>query len=88
MAATLTPDYEVQTTQLFNRAALGNLRARRAEFDNNTEKLLNSLSNNRKKGTLQGTQEITYKLARTRAAQLGFGRLYGTKGSLEQLQSE
>jgi hypothetical protein len=81
-------DLEVTTTQLFSRAALSSVRARSTEFDDNTQKMLTSLSNNRKRGALHGTQEITYKLSRSRAGQLGFGRLYGTKGSLEQLQSE
>jgi hypothetical protein len=81
-------DLDVTTTQLFSRTALGSLWARRAELDDTTQKLLTSLYNNRKKGSLHGTQDVTYKLSRSRAGQLGFGRLYGTKGSLEQLQNE
>lgn len=79
---------DVSTTQLFSRAALGALWTRRADFDAATVSMLDALYRNRKKGTTQGQQDITYKLSRSRAGQLGFGRLYGSKTSLEHLQAE
>jgi hypothetical protein len=78
----------ITTTQLFSRAALGTLWENRAEFDKSTVAILNALYLNRKKGSLQGQQEITYQLSKSRAGQLGFGRLYGSKSSLERLQNE
>lgn len=79
---------EITTTQLFSRATLGALWGRRADFDVATVSMLDALYRNRKKGTTQGQQDITYKLSRSRAGQLGFGRLYGSKTSLEHLQTE
>ena len=79
---------EITATQLFSRAALGALWGRRADFDVATVSMLDALYRNRKKGITQGQQDVTYKLSRSRAGQLGFGRLYGPKTSLEHLQAE
>jgi hypothetical protein len=78
----------ITTTQLFSRAAIGSLWARRAEFDESTRKMLDRLYNNRKKGRLQCEQDITYKMANSKAGALGFGRMYGLGPSLEKLQNE
>lgn len=78
----------ITTTQLFSRAAIGSLWARRAEFEETTRKMLDRLYNNRKKGRLQCEQEITYKMANSKAGALGFGRLYGLGPSLEKIQNE
>lgn len=81
---------EIKTTQLFNRSALGALWARKKDFDDATRKTLDSIYINRKKGgaTEHGESPITYRLSRSIAGQMGYGRLYGTRGSLETLQAE
>ena len=81
---------EIQTTQLFNRSALGALWARKKDFDDATQKLLDGIYLNRKKGgdTEYGEVPITYRLAGTKAGAMGYGRMYGNKGSMERLQSE
>jgi hypothetical protein len=50
--------------------------------------MLDSVYRNRKTGTTEGILEVSYKLSRSRAGQLGFGRLYGSMPSLERLQNE
>jgi hypothetical protein len=82
MADTLT------TTQLFSRRGIGYLWDHRNELDPGQVSLINSMYNNRKKGTLECQQTITYKLSGKKAGKLGWGRYYGTKGSLEQLEKE
>jgi hypothetical protein len=79
---------EVKTTQVFSKRALGFLWAKRNDLDPGQVKILEALYNNRKKTSLQGSQTILYKLATTNAAKLGYGRLYGQKGSLETLEKE
>ena len=79
---------EVQTTQLFSRRAVGFLWSRRGQLDPGQVEILNALYSNKKKGSLQGEQTITYKLSSTAAGKLGYGRIYGSKGSLETLEKE
>jgi len=50
--------------------------------------IINSLYNNRKKGSIECSQTITYKLSIKKAGKLGYGRYYGAKGSLETLEKE
>jgi len=80
----------IQTIQLFNRSALGALWARKKDFDEATQKLLDSIYVNRKKGgdTECGEVPIRYSLANTKAGSMGYGRMYGSKGSMERLQAE
>ena len=84
MAASL----EITTTQLFNLPALNALYNKRTEFDSTTANMVKSIYNNRKKGIMEGQQEVVYRLSRSKAGQLGYGRLYGPKSSIEKLQSE
>jgi hypothetical protein len=42
----------------------------------------------RKKGSIDGSIKVEYKLPKTGVGKLGFGRVYGTKGSLETLERE
>ena len=79
---------EIQLTQIFSRSALGYLWMRRAELDPEQMKIINSLYNNRKKKSIDGQQTITYKLSASKAGKLGYGRMYGNVGSLEQLERE
>jgi hypothetical protein len=79
---------EIATTQLFSRRGVGFLWNRRNELDPGQVSIINSLYNNRKKGSIECQQTIVYKLSRSKAGQLGYGRYVGTKGSLETLQRE
>ena len=82
------PMIQFTTTQLFNRRAVGYLWDKRGEIDPGQVSIVSSIYNNRKKGTLTGCQEITYRLGRSSAGKLGYGRLYGSKGSFETLERE
>lgn len=79
---------DITTTQVFSKKALGFLWAKREELDPGQVAILQSLYNNRKKSSITGIQTITYKLSKTKAGKLGYGRLYGQKGSLETLERE
>ena len=78
----------ITTTQCFSRSGVGFLWDKRTSLDPGQVAIINALFNNRKKGQIDCQQEITYKLARSKAGQLGYGRYYGTKGSLETLEKE
>lgn len=79
---------QIVCNQLFSRRGLGFLWSKRTEIDPGQEKIINSLYNNRKKGQIEGQQTITYKLSNKKAGKLGYGRFYGTIGSLETLEKE
>ena len=74
------------TEQIFNRKALGSMRACRNRFEPGQIKLLDSLSKNKKRGTVDGVATVTYRLANSTPGRLGYGRLFGTLGSLEQFE--
>lgn len=76
------------TQQLFSRRGIGYLYDHRNELDPGQVSIINSLWNNRKKGTLECQQTITYKLATTKAGKLGWGRYYSCKGGLETIEKE
>lgn len=78
----------IVTTQRFSRQGLGYLWGHRSELDPGQVAIINSLYLNRKKKSLECQQTVTYKLAKSKAGQLGYGRYYGTKGSLETLERE
>lgn len=79
---------EYRTTQVFNRRSIGFLWDKRSELDPGQVSIINSIYLNKKKGGLQGSQQILYKLSRSAAGKLGYGRLYGSKGSFETLEKE
>lgn len=79
---------EMTMTQLYSRAGMGFLWNKRNELDPGQVSIINSMYVNKKKGDAQCQQTITYRLARSKAGQLGYGRYYGTKGSLETLERE
>lgn len=79
---------EFHVEQLFNRRSIGFLWDKRAILDPGQVALITSIYKNIKKGDIQPTQKITYKLSRTAAGKLGYGRLYGNKGSFETLEKE
>jgi len=61
---------EYETTQKFSRRGLGFLWGKRTELDPGQVAILQSLYNNRKKGSLTGIQKITYKLSKSKAGRL------------------
>jgi len=95
MEASATPAYEVkslngyETIQLFNRYKMGLLwNNKRDCFDPGQVKLLKSLWDNKQKGTLKCKTPITYKFKAGREGELGYGRYYGSLGSLEQIERD
>lgn len=76
---------DIVVTQSFSRRAMGFLRSKRAELDVTQMAHLDATYNNRKKSMLLCEQKITYRLKKPA---LGFGRFYGSAGSLEVLQKE
>lgn len=82
----------VITQQSFSRKALSDLLARGTDLPGGetTLSFLRSLKANMVKGgsIAVGKQHILYTPSRKKAGQLGFGRIYGTKSSLEMCQSE
>jgi len=79
---------EIVTTQMYSRAGMGYLWNKRAELDPGQVKILNAVYNNKKKKDIECKQTITYKLSRTKAGQLGYGRYYSTIGGLETVEKE
>jgi len=76
-------------TQRFNRRSIGFLWDKRGTLDPGQVEIINSIYNNKKKGDAGiAEQTITYKLSNKNAGKLGYGRLYGTKGSFETLEKE
>ena len=88
-SALSTPELIVSVSQVFNRRSVGFLWDKRAELDPGQVAIINSIYNNKKKnGNTLAQQDITYKLSRSAAGKLGYGRLYGSKGSFETLEKE
>jgi hypothetical protein len=78
----------ITTIQKFSRRAIGFLYDNIKNLDYKQVKTIKALYENRKKGPIICEQQITYKLARSEIAQLGWGRLYGTCGSFETLERQ
>jgi hypothetical protein len=72
--------------QVFSRRSLGYVWSKRDEVDPGQLVIIKALYDNRKKGSLEGSVRVEYKLARGQVGKLGYGRLYGTRGSLETLK--
>ena len=81
-------NFVFNVVQIFNRRSIGYLWDRKAELDPGQVSIINSIYNNKKKGSIVAEQTITYKLSSKAAGKLGYGRLYGTKGSFETLEKE
>ena len=78
-------------SQLFNRRAIGYLWDKKAELDPCQVEIINTIYNNKKKVDNKlgaAMQTITYKLSNKNGGKLGYGRLYGNKGSFETLEKE
>lgn len=76
------------TEQLYNRNVYGSLMNIKERIEPGQYALLKALANSKKRGTVQAKATITYRLANHAAGRLGYGRYYGSKGSLEQLACE
>ena len=76
------------TIQLFNRVKMGKLWAIRDKLDPGQVKILKTLYDSKNKGSVQCQTPITYKLASSTPGKLGYGRLYGSRGSMEMLEQE
>ena len=74
-----------EATQLFNRKAMALLWKNNKKFDYGQVAILKSLYDNKLKGTLNCKTPVVYTL-RGKMGELGYGRYYGTKGSLETLE--
>lgn len=81
-------DYSVSCEQVFSRKSVGYIWSKRNELDAGQMVIVKALYDNRKKGSIDGSHRAEYKLARSGAGKLGFGRLYGTRGSFETLERE
>jgi len=88
MTSPLPSNFVMTCTQLFSRRGISFLWNNRNDLDPGQVSIINSLYNNRKKGTLECQHTVSYKLSTKKAGKLGWGRLYGTKGSLETLEKE
>ena len=78
----------ITCNQKFSRKGLGYLWKNKDKLDPGQVAIITSIYNNKKKCQLQGEQTITYKLSNKKEGKLGFGRFYGSKGSLETLEKE
>lgn len=82
------PMEPIQCEQVFSRNSLGFLWSKREQLDPVQRSILDSLYMGRKKGSIHGVFKVEYRLPKTGVGKLGFGRCYGTKGSLETLERE
>lgn len=78
----------ITTTMTYSRRAMGYLWDKRTELDPQQVAILETLYNNRKKGSLECLFTSKYKHSVSKAGKLGYGRLFGSKGSLEKLERE
>lgn len=75
--------------QVYNRKIMAKLLNKRKDLDAGQADLLDCLSKsgkNRSPDRCENT--VVYKLSQSTVGKLGYGRLYGNKGSLEQLEKE
>jgi len=81
-------EMSVMCEQVFNKNSLGYIWKRRNEIDPGQMAIIKALYDNRKKGSIEGSVRVEYKLGRGIIGKLGYGRLYGTRGSMETLERE
>jgi len=86
--AAFPSEMSVMCEQVFSRKSLGYVWSKRNEIDPGQMAIISALYNNRRKGSIEGSVRVEYKLARSVVGKLGYGRLYGTRGSLETLERE
>jgi len=88
VATTTASTLEIITTQQYDRLMMGELWKLRGKFDRGQVSILDALYKNRRKGDMIPETSIRYMLSNTIPGRLGYGRLYGSKGALETLQSD
>jgi hypothetical protein len=76
-----------EATQLWDKRAMGYLWAGRKHYDPTQITHLDALFKNRKK-CKNGQTVVKYALTNDKVGQLGYGRLYGSIGSLEWIQKD
>lgn len=74
--------------QVFSKKSMGYLWSVRDELDQGQVPHLDAMFKGGRKGDIRGRFTSTYKLANSAIGRLGYGRLYGSKGSMEQLERE
>ena len=79
---------EYRKTQMFSRPGAGFLYEMRKQLPDTVNANVDTLWNNRKKGSINCEQDVVYKLSKSGPGSLGYGRLYGSKGSLERMEKE
>ena len=76
-------------TQHFNRTKMSLLWNNKSDvIDKGQKALLKVLYDNKNRGTLEGKVTIKYHLTTTKPGELGYGRYYGQKGSLEAIDKD
>lgn len=78
----------ITTEQLFSRPAMAYLWNIKSKLDQGQVAHLDAMFKRKSKRSIQPKQTVTYKLSPKKPGQLGYGRLYGPKGSLEYLERE
>ena len=81
-------EMSVMCEQVFSKHSLGYIWKKRNEIDPGQMVIIKALYDNRKKGSIEGSVRVEYKLARGVVGKMGYGRLYGTRGSMETLERE
>lgn len=77
------------TEQLFSRTNMSLLWTNKGNvIDKSQKALLKVLYDNKARGTLEGKINITYRLSSHKAGEMGYGRYYGQKGSLEAIDKD
>jgi len=87
-ASTPFPTEGIKRSQIFSRPGAGFLYEKRSSLPATVNANVDTLWNNRKKGSINCEQDIIYKLSKSLPGQLGYGRIYGSKGSLERMEKE
>lgn len=74
--------------QHFDRRVMGELWKRRSSLDSEQQAVLKALYDKRENGTMECRTPIIYRLSVKTPGKLGYGRYYGSKGSLETVQAD
>ncbi len=74
--------------QIYSRKTMGYLWNMRSELDGTQVTYLDSLFKGKRKGVIRCSFTSEYKLPNTPIGRLGYGRIYGHRGSMERLEKE
>lgn len=78
----------IRCEQIYSRKTMGHLWNIRKDLDATQITYLDALFKGKRKGSIRCSFTSAYKLANSAIGRLGYGRLYGSKGSMEQLERE